>query len=131
MSISKRRVVFLAFAVVVTAMTVGAPIASADPWFNDRSTSVRPDDRNGPRGPGAFASTTAAEPAVRPDDKPGPRGPGAVPGATSTIIVGPANTFDWGDAAIGAVSGMGLALLLAGLALLTVVPRTRTRLSVR
>jgi hypothetical protein len=54
-----------------------------------------------------------------------------VPGATPTIVVGPANTFDWGDAAIGAVSGMGLALLLAGLALLTVVPRTRTRLSVR
>ena len=39
--------------------------------------------------------------------------------------------FDWGDAAIGVVSGMGFALLLAGLAVLTVVTRTKTRLSTR
>ena len=35
----------MALAVVVAALTVGAPIASADPWFNDRSSIVRPDDR--------------------------------------------------------------------------------------
>jgi hypothetical protein len=155
MSTSKRRVTLVALAVVVAVMTVGAPIATADPWFNDRVSIVRPDDRSGPRGPGAFASSisaepamrpddragprgpgafassTAAEPAVRPDDRAGPRGPGALSGGTSTIVVGPANTFDWGDAAIGALSGMGLALLLVGLALLTIVPRTKTRLSTR
>jgi hypothetical protein len=45
--------------------------------------------------------------------------------------VGPAKTFDWGDAAIGALSGMGFALLLVGLVVLTVVSRTKTRLSLR
>jgi len=50
---------------------------------------------------------------------------------TSTIVVRSANTFDWGDAAIGLVSGMGLALLLGGLAVLTVATRTKTRLSTR
>jgi hypothetical protein len=50
---------------------------------------------------------------------------------TSTIVVRSVNTFDWGDAAIGVVSGMGFALLLAGLAMLTVVTRTKTRLSSR
>jgi hypothetical protein len=155
MSISKRPVIFVALAVVVAALIVGAPIATADPWFNDRQSIVRPDDRSGPHGPGAFASSTAAEPAMRPDDRAGPRGPGAVasggaaepagrpddragprgPGAlpkeTSTIVVGSANTFDWGDATIGALSGMGLALLLVVVALLTIVPRTKTGLSAR
>jgi hypothetical protein len=50
---------------------------------------------------------------------------------TSTIVVRSANTFDWGDAAIGVVSGMGFALLLAGLVVLTIVTRTKTRLSTR
>jgi hypothetical protein len=131
MRTSKRRVTLVGFAVVVAATTAGAPIASADPWFNERSSIVRPDDRSGPRGPGAFAASAAAEPAVRPDDRAGPRGPGAFPGGTSTIVVSPANTFDWGDAAIRAISGMGLALLLVGLALLTIVPRTRSRVSLR
>ncbi len=131
MRTSKRRVTLVGFAVVVAATTAGAPIASADPWFNDRSSIVRPDDRSGPRGPGAFAASAAAEPAVRPDDRAGPRGPGALSGGTSTIVVSPANTFDWGDAAIGAISGMGLALLLVGLALLAIVPRTRSRVSLR
>ncbi len=155
MSISKRPVIFVTLAVVVAALTVGAPIAGADDWFNDRSSVVRPDDRAGPRGPGALVSTDAAQRATRPDDRAGARGPGAVasagaaqratrpddragargPGAispgTSSIVVRSANTFDWGDAAIGVVSGMGFALLLGGLAVLTVVTRTKTRLSTR
>ena len=150
---SKRHLVALA---VVAAITVGAPIANADPWFNDRSSIVRPDDRSSPRGPGAFSSSTAGEPAVRPDDRAaprgpgavvsvgsaeaagrpddraGPRGPGALPGGTSrVVVVGPANTFDWGDATIGALSGIGLSLLLVVVAFLTIVPRTKTRLSLR
>ena len=68
---------------------------------------------------------------TRPDDRAGPRGPGALPGGTSTIVVRPANTFDWGDAAIGAVSGMGFALLLVGLAVLTIVTRTKSRVVTR
>jgi hypothetical protein len=43
-----------------------------------------------------------------------------------TVLVG-SGGFDWGDAAIGAVSGMGIALLLAGLGFLTIGQRTRTR----
>jgi hypothetical protein len=130
-STSKQRVTLVSLAVVVAATILGAPVASADPRFNDQSSSVRPDDRGGLRGPGALASSTAAESAVRPDDRPGPRGPGALPGGRSTIVVGPAKTFDWGDAAIGALSGMGFALLLVGLVVLTVVSRTKTRLSLR
>ena len=155
MNISMRSVIFVALAVVVAVLTVGAPIGGADPWFNDRSSVVRPDDRAEARGPGALASTGAAQRATRPDDRAGARGPGAVassggaqvvtrpddragargPGAvspgTSTIVVRSANTFDWRDAAIGVVSGMGLALLLAGLAVLTVMTRKKTHLSTR
>jgi hypothetical protein len=68
---------------------------------------------------------------TRPDDKAGTRGPGAISPGTSTIVVRSANTFDWGDAAIGVVSGMGFALLLVGVAVLTAVTRTKTRLSTR
>lgn len=39
--------------------------------------------------------------------------------------------FDWRDAAIGAVSGIGAALLLAGGALMTLRPRARTRAATR
>ena len=154
MSTSKRPVTFVALAVVVAALTVGAPIAGADPWFNDRASvrpddradargpgavaasgaaqsATRPDDRAGARGPGAVASAGATQRATRPDDRAGARGPGAVSPGTSTIVVRSANTFDWGDAAIGVVSGMGFALLLVGVAVLTAVTRTRTRLSTR
>jgi len=155
MSTSKRHLTLVALAVVMAAISVGAPIASADPWFDDRPNIVRPDDRSGLHGPGAFAPSTATEPAVRPDDRAaprgpgavasggaaelagrpddraGPRGPGALPGGTSRVVVGPANTFDWGDATIGALSGIGLSLLLVVVAVLTIVPRTKTRLSLR
>ena len=43
-----------------------------------------------------------------------------------TVLVS-SGGFDWGDAAIGAVSGMGIALLLAGLGFLVIGERTRTR----
>lgn len=39
--------------------------------------------------------------------------------------------FDWGDATIGVVGGMGLALLLGGLAFLVASQRTRTRAALR
>lgn len=131
MSISKRPVILVALGVVVAALTAGAPIAGADPWFDDRSSVVRPDDRAGARGPGAVAAANATPPATRPDDRAEARGPGALSPGTSTIVVRSANTFDWGDATIGVVSGMGFALLLAGLAVLTVVTRKKTRVSTR
>ena len=85
-------------------------------------------DGAGPRGPEPSRPPLQAV-AGRPMTGRGPRGP--VHGGTSTIVVSPANTFDWDDAAIGAISGMGLALLLVGLALLAIVPRTRSRVSLR
>ena len=84
MSISKRPVIFVALVVIVAALTVGAPIAGADPWFNDRSSAIRPDDRAGTRGPGAWASSGAAQRVARPDDRAGARGPGAVASARAT-----------------------------------------------
>ena len=47
------------------------------------------------------------------------------PTPTTTIVAGPGG-FDWGDAAIGALGGMGLALLLGGLVFLALGQRTRT-----
>ena len=39
--------------------------------------------------------------------------------------------FDWGDATIGVVGGMGLALLLGGVAFLVASQRTRARAALR
>ena len=49
----------------------------------------------------------------------------------STLVVASPSSFDWGDAAIGAVSGMGFALVLAGLGLLLMSQRTRTQIATR
>lgn len=43
-----------------------------------------------------------------------------------TVLVS-SGGFDWGDAAIGAGGGIGIALLLAGLGFLAIGQRTRTR----
>jgi hypothetical protein len=72
---------------------------------------VRPDDRAGARA----AST-------RPDDRAGYRGPSA-PITASVAQV--SNGFDWRDAFIGGVSGIGIALLLMGGLLLVTSRRTR------
>ena len=53
---------------------------------------------------------------------------GSVPLSTPVALVA-ADGFDWGDAAIGAVSGVGFALLLLGLGLLLLSQRTRTRIA--
>jgi hypothetical protein len=51
--------------------------------------------------------------------------------AWSAPVIEGAGGFDWGDAAIGAASGLGLALLLAGLALLAIAQRAKTRVATR
>lgn len=53
---------------------------------------------------------------------------GSLPRSTPVALVEPGG-FDWGDAAIGAVSGVGFALLLVGLGLLLLSQRTRTRIA--
>jgi hypothetical protein len=99
--------------VLVAAMI--APAAGA-------ASGLRPDDRAvGPR-----SEIGAATRSVRPDDRGGYRGPFV------TIREAPApsasgNSFDFGDAALGAVAATGTILVVLGTAL--VVIRRRTRLA--
>lgn len=89
------------------------------------ATSVRPDDRGDTRGPGAFTTTRNAG-SSHPDNRDGLRGPGAV---TTTVVAQPiADGFDWGDALIGGLGGVGAALLLAGSLFLVSSQRSKARL---
>jgi hypothetical protein len=81
---------------------------------------VRPDDRAGARGNTVLAPETAAS--TRPDDRAGYRGPSA-PITASVAQV--SNGFDWRDAFIGGVTGIGIALLLMGGLFLATSRRTR------
>lgn len=117
-----------------------APAARADDprdWPGSRSPGAiaalesgivrHPDNRAGPRGPGAIAAmqATSAVIAMRPDDRSGTRGPSALT-RTSVTATTPGG-FDWGDAMVGGVGGMGAALLLVCSAFLLVTQRHRTR----
>ena len=84
------------------------------------ATGVRPDDRAGARGNTVLAPETAAS--TRPDDRAGYRGPSA-PITVSVAHV--SNGFDWRDAFIGGISGIGIALLLMGGLFLVTSRRTR------
>ena len=91
------------------------------------STATRPDDRAEARGPGAFETNTTSTP-TRPDDRAGERGPGAFD--QPTVLVTQSSTgFDWGDAFVGALGGIGTALLLTGALFLLLGQRTRTRIA--
>jgi hypothetical protein len=98
-----------------TALVAAALLAPAA-WAD------RPDDLAGPRGPGAIAAQNAP---ARPDDRPGPRGPGAF--ADVTVVETAESSFDWRDAAIGGVGGVGLALLVTGGGVLVLTQTRRTR----
>jgi hypothetical protein len=88
--------------------------------------AVRPDDRAGVRGPGAMGSVTVAGAVGHPDNRTEPRGPGAV----DTVVVRSAPSgFDWGDALIGGLGGLGTALLLTGGVILLTSQRNRARLA--
>jgi hypothetical protein len=92
------------------------------------STSTRPDDRAGMRGPGAIEQPNTVSTSTRPDDRAGTRGPGAL--EQPTVVVTQSSTgFDWGDAFVGALGGIGTALLLTGALFLLLGQRTRTRIA--
>lgn len=90
-----------------------------------QSKTIRPDDRVGARGPGAFDS--AQSQSTRPDDRSGARGPGAVDSAV--VVRQVSSGFDWGDAFIGALGGLGTGLALTGILFLLVGRRGRTRIA--
>jgi hypothetical protein len=71
---------------------------------------------------GTSAPSTAA---VRPDDRAGIRGPGVVqPPVAAPIVSKPG--FDWGDAGIGALGGLGAMFLLGGAMALVLTRRSAT-----
>jgi len=92
---------------------------------------VRPNDRAGLQGPvGSSTGAIQSFGNVRPDDRFGARGTGgpSTPPIPAPIVVRVATRgFDWNDAAIGAVAGAGLILLLLGAALLHRHARTEPR----
>jgi hypothetical protein len=79
----------------------------------DSAEVKRPDDRAGRHGPVVVTATSSRD-VVRPDDRAW-RGVGPVP--TIEVIESPAvsdDSFDWGDAGIGAAAAVGLGIFLAG-----------------
>ena len=98
----------------------GSAIAAAE-----TGNAVRPDDRAGVRGPGAFGSVTVAGAVGHPDNRAEPRGPGSL----ETVVVVGDSGFDWGDALIGGLGGIGAALLLTGCFFLLASQRSKTRLA--
>ena len=91
----------------------------------DVQIAMRPDDRAGVRGPGAYGSS-APSATSHPDNRAGTRGPGSV----ETVAVVSASTgFDWGDAMIGGLGGVGMALLLTGCVFLLASQRNKARLA--
>ncbi len=86
-----------------------------------QAPSIRPDDRAGLRG----ASQSEAVPtARRPDDRAGLHGPGT---STPTVVEAASTGFDWGDALIGGLGGVGTALALMGALFLVASRRSRAR----
>jgi hypothetical protein len=123
----KARNTLIGTLVVVIAVLIPAT-AAAKPIIdrtNYQPQQVRPDDRAGTRG--AFEGTAGSTiVVVRPDDRAGIHGPGTPP---PTSLVRSSDGFDWHDAFVGGLGGLGIALLLAGLLFLAASRRTRTRLA--
>jgi hypothetical protein len=89
-----------------------------------QSAHIRPDDRAGARG--AFEGAAGSAVVIRPDDRAGAHGPGTPPRA---VLVRSSDGFDWQDAFVGGLGGVGTALLLTGLLFLVASRRTRTRIA--
>ena len=88
---------------------------------------VRPDDRAGTRGPGAYSPSTLTTGAIsHPDNRAESRGPGSI---DSVVVVSSSNRFDWADAMIGSLGGVGFVLLLMGCVFLLTSQRNKTRLA--
>lgn len=97
----------------------GVPVESTQP-----TAAVRPDDRNGARGAGALVTDVRS--VGHPDDRAGARGQGAF---TTVVVPSSPSSFDWGDALIGGLGGVGAAVLLAGGVFLLVGQRSKTRVA--
>jgi hypothetical protein len=95
-----------------------------------QSSSVRPDDRAGLHGSGTYGSQlkqeAARSTAVRPDNRAGIRGAGEL---VSSGAQAAATSFDWQDAFVGGVGGVGIALLLIGLLFVVAGRRSRRRVA--
>jgi hypothetical protein len=87
--------------------------------------AVRPDDGAAARGPGAYDPDGAAG-SSHPDNRAATRGPGSF---ETVVTVSAEAGFDWGDALIGGLGGMGVALLLTGCLFLLAGQRNRARLA--
>jgi hypothetical protein len=116
--------------VVVIAVLIPATAAAqrdirpATAGATSQASYVRPDDRGGVRG--AFEGTVGSAVVVRPDDRAGVHGPGT---PASARVAQSSDSFDWRDAFIGSLGGVGIALLLAGLLFFATSRRTRTRIA--
>jgi hypothetical protein len=126
----KDRNTLIGMLVVVIAVLIPATAAAqrdiraGTAAATSQSSYVRPDDRAGPRG--AFEGTVGTAVVVRPDDRAGVHGPGTPP---PTSLVRSSDGFDWQDAFVGGLGGVGIALLLTGLLFLVASRRTRTRIA--
>ena len=87
-----------------------------------QSDSIRPDDRAGFRGTGRPQQA----PVIHADDRAGLRGPGT---PSPTIVKASSTGFDWGDALIGGLGGVGTAMALMGLLFLLASRRSRARMA--
>ena len=123
-----------AFKTLLVTLSVTAAIAAP------ASSAARPDDQPGPRGPGAVEQ---AQPSTRPDDR-AVHGAGAVAtaarvdlrspdtldatdaGAVGTVTAS-TDVFDWNDALIGGLAGIGTALLATGCCLVLMSRRSSGR----
>jgi hypothetical protein len=90
------------------------------------AASNHPDNRAESRGPGAYSSP-ALSPVSHPDNRAGARGPGAR--EPTVVLTSTSSGFDWSDALIGGVGGMGAALLLTGFLFLFLSQRNRARVA--
>lgn len=136
----KRKGTFLVGLAATVAGAALLPAVAAAQSPNDRAThgvgaivleqstsAVRPDDRatHGVGSTGSLDNAPSATPSIstyilQHHLRDGVRGPGTFESTpTTTVVTSSPNTFDWGDASIGALGGLGLALCIGGIAILT------------
>jgi hypothetical protein len=115
------RTAFLGVAVFFALAAVSVVQAARPGDAHDRQAAVAiaPDAHDRAVLPGSTVATGARD--VH-DRQPAPQPPTAAASRDG---------FDWGDAALGAASGIGLALLVAGVAFLALGPRAGTRVATR
>jgi hypothetical protein len=115
------RTAFLGAAVFVALAVVSVVQASpGDAHDRQAFVAVVQDSHDRAVLPGSKVATAARD---AHDRQPVPQPP--------TAVVASQNGFDWGDAALGAASGIGLVVLVAGLVFLVVSPRAGTRVATR